>query len=246
MALKSLLISLLALLIVTCPAFAEPKYKALQADAAKLKTTLKDAKQVRDEAAARVAKNVKSQKGAEGAELARLKKEGVSLARAESKAERTANDAQTNLTNKQGEVRAAAAKFASEEIGNKKNKIADRIREVIYATDAWADAIGELPAVPATRNTSTITDPEEKLAIIADDKKVLKSFMSWADAEVNRLSDELKLMDKLLKHEATVQNQDDGPKMISESRALKKKLSKRKSDVRKLKNTASSRLKAMK
>ena len=246
MALKSLLISLLALLLVTCPVYAEPKYKTLQADVVKLKSTLKDAKKVRDDAAARVKDNGKAQKGAEGAALAALKKQGVGLAREESKAARTANEAQTNLTNKQGEVRAAAADFASKEIGNKKNKISDRIREVIFATDAWADAIGALPAVPDVRKTSTITDPEEKLAIIADDKKVLKAFTKWADAETNRLVNELKLMGELIRHETKVKDEDDGKKMIKEARELKDDLTSRKSDVRKLKNTANTRLKALK
>ncbi|MCF6227934.1 MAG: hypothetical protein L3J82_04595 [Planctomycetes bacterium] len=242
---KSLLISLIALLLLACPVLAEPKYKVLQTDAKKLQRTLRDSETSRTAAAKRVAANVKDQKSASGEKLKSLKRIGVSLAKSERTSAEAAKKAQSDLIEKQGEVRAAAAKFASSEISNKDNKLFERIRGVIAAMDAWDEAIGSLPKVPKPRDTSGITEPEVKQAIVADDKKALEDFKKWADAEVDRLKAELSQMAKLLKHEVTVKNQDDGPKMVTESRALKKKLSTRKSDVRKLKNTAESRLKAL-
>ena len=216
---KSLLISLIALVLLACPCFAEPKYKELQTEAKTLQRTLRDAETSRTAAANRVATNVKAQKSASGEKLKSLKRVGVSLANLERKAAGTAKKAQSDLIKKQGEVRAAAAKYASTEISNKGSKLSDRVREVIYATDAWDEAIGTLPKVPETRDTSGIAEPEVKQAIVADDKKALEDFKKWADAEVKRLKDELDQMKKLLKHEGTVKNQDDGPKMITESRA---------------------------
>ncbi|MDC1141490.1 hypothetical protein OAU50_00220 [Planctomycetota bacterium] len=246
MASKSLLISLLAVFLISSSVWAEPKYKTLQADVVKLQTKLSEAENARLAAAKKVANNVRMQQKVSGDELGRLKREGVALARAENKAAKAVGTARTNMTNKQGEVRAAAAKFASSEIGKKVGNLAEHIREVIFATDAWSEAIGPLPDVPKVRDTSAIAEPEEKMAIIADDKKALKAFTKWADAETGRLTAELKLMDKLLKSENDVKDEDDGPLMIRESKALKKVLDDRKVEVANLKTTANSLLNALK
>lgn len=243
---KSLLVSLIALVLLACPCFAEPKYKELQTEAKKLQRTLRDAEFSRTAASKRVTANVKAQKSASGVKLAGLKKIGVSLAETERTAAEGAKKAESDLITKQGKVRAAAAKYACSEISNKDHKLSDRIREVISAIGAWDEAIGTLPRIPVTRDTSGITEPEVKQAIVADDKKALGGFKKWTNAEIELLKAELKQVAELLKHEEAVNNQDGGGGMIADSRALKKRLSNRKSEIEKLEKVVNLRLKALK
>ena len=233
---RLLLVCVLAL-VAAGSVLAEPDYKKLKKEIPELEKAVRLARDERDAADQKVANNRAAQKRAEGAALATLKKKAKELTRKAGEKADLLAEAQQKLGNQQGELRAAAAKYAVSQI-NASGNLAVRVAEALTALDDWDDAVKGLPDVPKLRSVEGITDPLAQKAVRAEDKKQLKAYDDWAAAEEKRLETEIKQADELIGAKEKVKSADDGDLLVTNAQSLKKKLQTRKESVQKLRKKA--------
>ncbi len=228
-------------------AHAQGDYKQLRKDVAELVTRLNDSETKLSEANQKLNANLAAQDAAKNdpTKVAQLKKEGVALRATANTAQDNRDSARSNLASKQGDLRAAASKWAVDQLTAAGNLNA-RVVEVRHAFDAWNEALGTLPEVPAVRPITADMDPEVKNATIAGDRARLKAFDAWASGEEDRLKTELDRAEKLIGAEAQVKGTDDGPDMVKEAKALKDTLKTRQTKVAELRRKAAEALKNLK
>lgn len=236
---------LMTALCAAAPVFAQDQFKQLRKDVSELSTRLNEAEKALSEANRKLNENKTAQDAARNdlAKLNALKTEGTKLRREADAAQDNRNSARSRLASKQGEMRGTASKHGADQLTAAGN-INERINQMRLAIDAWNEALGTLPDVPALRDTSNL-DPDTKRATIDGDKARLREFDTWAAAEEDRLKTELSRADNLIGAEAQVKGQDDGPAMVSSAKKLKETLQSRQKKVGELRQAAAAALKKL-
>jgi len=237
----------LATLLAAPVVHAQGDYKQLRKDVAELVTRLSDAEKKLSDANQKLNANLAAQDAAKNdpQKLAQLKKEGLGLRATANTSQDDRDSARSNLASKQGDLRGAASRYAVDQLTVAGNLNA-RVVEIRHAFDAWNEALGTLPDVPALRPITADMDPDLKNATIAGDRARLKSFDAWASGEEERLKAELDRADKLIAAEAQVKGADDGADMIKEAKAIKETLKTRQTKVGELRRKAAEALKNLK
>src|SRR5690606_11770367 len=151
--LARLLLTCLLTVAVSGAVLAEPDYKALKQDIKKLEDSLNDAAREARDADAKVADNnreiLKAQQAGDAALENKLKTTGTTLAKQAGDAARSLREAERALASKQGDRRAAAAKYAVAQL-TAAGSLGGRVKEARTALSDWSSAIGTLPLVPET------------------------------------------------------------------------------------------------
>ncbi|MBX3475272.1 MAG: hypothetical protein KF754_12880 [Planctomycetes bacterium] len=238
----------LALVLALCaavPLHAQEQFKQLRRDISELTSKLNEAESALSEANRKISENQKAQDDAKNdpARLNALKTEGTRLRAAADTAQDNRNSARARLASKQGEMRGTASKHAADQVTGAGN-LNVRVNEIRIAIDAWNEALGALPVLPALRNTAGL-DPDTKRATLAGDKARLTDLDNWAAAEESRLKTELERADSLINFEPQVKGLDDGPVMVESSKQLKKTLQERQKKVGELRNQAAELMKKL-
>lgn len=236
-----------AALLAAPVAHAQADYKQIRKDVAELANRLNEAERKLADANQKLNANLAAQDANKNdpAKVAQLKKDGVALRAGANTAQDDRDSARSNLASKQGDLRGAASRYAVDQLTAAGNLNA-RVVEIRHAFDAWNEALGTLPDVPAVRPITADMDPELKNATIAGDRARLKTFDSWAAGEEDRLKVELDRADKLIAAETQVKGTDDGADMIKEAKAIKETLKTRQTRVADLRRKAAEALKNLK
>lgn len=240
------LFALLLLLAGAGTLRAQEKFDRLKQEVARLATDLDAAATAEADAAARVEDNRRAQNNAAGdaKRLEELKREGRKLADAAQSAKERREQAQAAVAGKQGELRDSASKYAADQLGAQGN-LQQRVNNANFGLDAWKEALGPLPAVPALRPLDGITDPAVRKATQDGDRKRVRDFDAWCASEETRLKTELSRVEQVIKAEPQVKGADDGPLLVDTAKALKKTLETRQSTLATLRADAAQKLKQL-
>lgn len=246
--LARLLLTCLLTLAVCGAVSAEPDYKALKQDIKKLEDSLNDAAREARDADTKVADNnreiLKAQQAGDAALENKLKTTGTTLAKQAGDAAKKLREAERALASKQGDLRAAAARYAVAQL-TAAGSLDDRVKEARTALGDWTGAIGTLPLVPETDKLKGITDPEVKAAAAKQLKSQLNDFDSWVNAEEKRIDTELKQVNELIKAESKLKPAKDGAALVSSAKSLKTELDERKIQLGELRDAVKDRLKTL-
>ncbi len=231
---RSLVSLLLAALLAVCCGVAHADVAQLKREIAAQEQKVKAAEAKLREASKAVNDNEAAQKKAEGAQLANLKKQAIPLLKDQRDAEDTLRRERQEMAALQGKLRGEASAQAEKQI-NGGGDLDARVDSARTAIKDWKDAIGELPVAPKPRDLRDVSE-DFKVAFLKDDIRLLKEYESWADGELKRVDDEIKVAGKLVSWDAA--KAKNGRSLNAEAKALKESLESRKKSIEAAKKAA--------
>jgi hypothetical protein len=237
---KPLIIVVMAVVLAAGSLHADPLQR-LKNEVASLERDLTRAQRTEREASQALERNHAAQRRASGDELARLKTEATRLAANESRAAEETQKARRDLSAKQGELRSAASRHTVAQLSGR-GDLAERMTAARAAAEAWQSNLGELPPVPAVRDLSDIIDPAERAAIRAGDRNRLRTYESWAGAEITRINAELQRVEQIINAEDDIKGDRNGAQLVRTANAIKSTLEARKRRVESDRRTAQRRI----
>jgi hypothetical protein len=231
---RSLVSLLITALLAVCCGVAHADVAQLKREIAAQEQKVKAAEAKLREASKAVNDNEAAQKKAEGAQLANLKKQAIPLLKDQRDAEDTLRRERQGVAALQGKLRGEASAQAEKQI-NGGGELDARVDSARTATKDWKDAIGQVPPVPKPRVLEGESD-EIQDAFLKDDIRLLKEYESWADGELKRVEDEIKVAGKLVSWDAA--KAKNGRSLNAEAKALKESLESRKKSIETAKKAA--------
>lgn len=234
----------LVCLLLCASSLSAADFASLQRDVKKLSTEVSTAKRGESDAQSKLNKNLADQRkhAGDAAKLKALKAEAKTLANSLDNAREKRRASESKLADKQGELRAAAAKEVESKASGTIDKAA--VTSMNTALKVWKGAVGSLPSPPENRSTSDIVDPAAKRAVREGDRKRHDAYIKWANAESARVKSEITKIDKALKQKAAIKS-NDGAGVVSGLEALKKTLQSREKSVARNKSTSETRRKQL-